>query len=80
MPHIPSHMGLGMIHDHMPGRRGKNLNPTLKMLNLAQSVVQAFAGLLFAIGNPFLPPKGPAWAILLIWVVSGSCGYLVDKV
>ena len=39
-----------------------------------------FVALFLAIGNPFLPPKGPAWAILLIWVVAGSCGYVVDKV
>ncbi len=38
------------------------------------------AALLLGIGKPFLPPKGPAWAILIIWVVSGSCGYVVDKV
>ena len=38
------------------------------------------AGLFLAIGKPFLPPKGPAWAILIIWVVSGSFGYVVDKV
>lgn len=44
------------------------------------SVHHGFAALLLAIGNPFLPPKGPAWAILLIWVIAGSCGYLVDKV
>ncbi len=38
------------------------------------------AGLFLAIGKPFLPPQGPAWAIIFIWVVSGTCGYVVDKV
>ena len=38
------------------------------------------AGLFLAIGNPFLPPHGSAWAILFIWAVAGACGYLVEKV
>ncbi|BDA47432.1 hypothetical protein COCOBI_10-2800 [Coccomyxa sp. Obi] len=30
-------------------------------------------------GKPLLPPTGPAWAIIIIWIVAGSSGYLVDK-
>ncbi|KAK9826729.1 hypothetical protein WJX81_002380 [Elliptochloris bilobata] len=38
-----------------------------------------YAALYLAVGRPFLPPSGSAWAICMIWVVSGTCGYLVDK-
>ena len=36
--------------------------------------------LYLAVGQPFLPPGGSAWAICLIWAASGTAGYLVDKV
>ncbi|CAL5227266.1 g10197 [Coccomyxa viridis] len=51
----------------------------LYVIAISVIVLELYGALLLAIGNPFLPPKGPAWAILLIWVIAGSCGYLVDK-
>ncbi|EIE25667.1 hypothetical protein COCSUDRAFT_46326 [Coccomyxa subellipsoidea C-169] len=49
------------------------------VLGLVVLILELYGGLFLAIGKPFLPPQGPAWAIIFIWVVSGTCGYVVDK-
>ncbi|CAK0757076.1 hypothetical protein CVIRNUC_002510 [Coccomyxa viridis] len=51
----------------------------LYVISITVIILELYGGLFLAIGKPFLPPKGPAWAILIIWVVSGSFGYVVDK-
>ena len=37
------------------------------------------AALFLAIGSPFLPPQGSAWAVIFIWAVAGTSGYLAEK-
>lgn len=40
----------------------------------------AGAGLVLTIGDPFLPPFGPCWTLLLIWSTAHIGGYIVQKV
>lgn len=49
-------------------------------LSLTLSLGWRVPALYLAVGQPFLPPGGSAWAICLIWAASGTAGYLVDKV
>ncbi|BDA43853.1 Sodium/hydrogen exchanger 9B2 [Coccomyxa sp. Obi] len=51
----------------------------LYVTGLVTIILELYGGLFLAIGKPFLPPMGPAWAVIIIWIVAGSCGYLVDK-
>jgi len=44
------------------------------------SLMWVRAALYLATGSTFLPPDGSAWAVCLVWAVSGTCGYIVDKV
>ena len=43
-------------------------------------VAGLYAGLYLAIGQPFLPPNGPAWAIGFIWISALTLGMITDRV
>lgn len=50
---------------------------TIGLLMLAIAV---YAGLYLAIGKPFLPTQGPAWAIVFVWFCALVMGFAVDRV
>jgi len=39
-----------------------------------------YCGLYLAIGGPFLPSHGPAWAIIFIWFCATVLGFGLDRV
>lgn len=55
-------------------------NTALQLERTPHSLMWVRAALYLATGSTFLPPDGSAWAVCLVWAVSGTCGYIVDKV
>ena len=43
-------------------------------------VLVLWTGLFLAIGSPFLPIQGAAWAVAFLWVTALVAGALVDRV
>lgn len=54
-----------------------DLYNTAGILMLAITV---YASLYLAIGKPFLPTQGPAWAIVFVWFCALVMGFAVDRV
>ena len=65
---------------HLLGFHKNEYNTHWAGLLLTLSLGWDVPALYLAVGQPFLPPGGSAWAICLVWAASGTAGYLVDKV
>eukprot|EP00884_Botryococcus_braunii_P019565 jgi/Botrbrau1/6292/Bobra.0339s0003.1 len=52
----------------------------IKFLGIVLLCGLTYAGLVLTIGDPFLPPFGPCWTLLLIWSCAHIGGFVVQKV